>query len=425
MGVSLVDGWVPLAVLGVGAAGMLGLLARRGRGAVVSLLVAVLLAALTFLFLNRLAVEVLDLVPEPLPTAVLVWSAVAVLAVVLVVGALVRTRVGRKLTAILCGVLVLLASASQVNVYFSQYPTVGSLLATTEDERTFAGGTGAPSRSMSTPVVARWKGPATGASSIVTAPIPGTLSGFTGRPAQIYLPAAYSSPNPPLLPVLVLVAGQPGGPEDWVVGGQLQQLLDEVAAAHGGLAPVAVVVDPNGADGADTMCMDSAIAKADTYLAEDVPAWIEANLGIDSNKAHWTFGGWSYGGTCALQMATLHPEVYPNFVDVAGELQPAISADHTQDVQQAFGGNEAAFDAVAPMTLLARNRYPQVWGYFANGGDEQEVGQWTTQVSAAARQAGMTVRTQVVPGQGHSWAVPHAALPPALDWLGQRIGIRA
>lgn len=424
MNVSLVDGWVPLALLGLGAVGMLGLLARRGRGAVVALLVAVLLAALTYLFLNALVVDVLDLVPEPLPTTVLVWAAVALLGVVLVVGALVRTGAGRKVTALLCGLLVLLACASQVNVYFSQYPTVESLVSGTEDERSFAGGSGAPSRSMSTPVAARWSGPATGASSIVTAPIPGTRSGFTGRPAQIYLPAAYNSPNPPLLPVMVLVAGQPGGPEDWVVGGQLQELMDGVAAAHGGLAPVTVVVDPNGADSADTMCMDSTIAKADTYLSQDVPAWIEGNLGIDSNKARWTFGGWSYGGTCALQMATMHPDLYPNFIDVAGELQPAISADHAQDVAQAFGGNEAAFDAVAPMTLLAKNRYPDVWGYFANGGDEQEVGQWTTQVSTAARQAGMTVRTQVVPNQGHSWAVPHAALPPALDWLGQRIGIR-
>ncbi|MCF7548785.1 alpha/beta hydrolase family protein [Pseudonocardia sp. WMMC193] len=424
MGVSLVDGWVPLAVLGIGALAMVGLLARRGRGAVVSLLLAVLLAALTYALLNRLVVDALQLVPEPLPTTVLVWSAVAVLAVVLAVGALVRTGVGRSVAAVLCGVVVLVACASQVNVYFSQYPTLGALLSSTEDERHFSGGTGAPSRSMTTPVVSRWRGPATGASSIVTAPIPGTRSGFTGRPAQIYLPAAYNSPNPPLLPVLVLVAGQPGGPEDWVVGGQLQELMDGVAAAHGGLAPVAVVVDPNGADSADSMCMDSNIAKADTYLSQDVPAWIEGNLGIDSNKAHWAFGGWSYGGTCALQMATMHPQTYPNFIDVAGELQPAISADHAQDVQQAFGGNEAAFDAVAPLTLLRQNRYPDVWGYFANGSEEQEVGQWTTQLSTAARQAGMTVQTQVVPDQGHSWAVPHAALPPALDWLGQRIGIR-
>jgi len=426
MDVSLVDGWLPPVLLVLGALGLIGLLARVGRGAVVTLLVAVLVAGLVYAGLNPLAVDELGLVPDPLPRSVLLWAAVAIGGLALTIGSLVGTRAGRKVLALVCGLLVLVASGSQINVYFEQYPTLGTLLTggEAEDEQSLAGGRGAASRSMGSPVVDRWTGPATGISTMATSPIPGTLSGFTGRPAQIYLPAAYSAPNPPLLPVLVLVAGQPGGPDDWVTAGQLQQLMDGVAAAHDGLAPVTVVVDPNGADTDNTMCMDSVIAKADTYLSKDVPAWIEANLGIDSNKAHWAFGGWSYGGTCALQMATRHPDLYPNFVDMAGEREPALSADRTQTIQQAFNGDQAAFDALVPLTLLAQNKYPEVWGYFSNGSEEQQVGQWTTEVSTAARQAGMTVQTQVVPGQGHSWGVPHASLPPALDWLGPRIGIR-
>ncbi|MFC7660806.1 hypothetical protein ACFQV8_36515 [Pseudonocardia benzenivorans] len=92
------------------------------------------------------------------------------------------------------------------------------------------------------------------------------------------------------------MSGQPGGPQDWVVSGGLQKLMDEFAAQHNGLAPVTVVVDPNGAEDGNTMCMDSDIAKADTYLTVDVVNWITANVGIDSNHAHWAFGGWSFGG---------------------------------------------------------------------------------------------------------------------------------
>jgi hypothetical protein len=80
----------------------------------------------------------------------------------------------------------------------------------------------------------------------VTSPIPGTVSGFTARDAFVYLPAAYTSQSRPLLPVLVLVSGQPGGPQDWIVSGELQSHLDSFAQANGGLAPVTVVVDPNG-----------------------------------------------------------------------------------------------------------------------------------------------------------------------------------
>ena len=35
----------------------------------------------------------------------------------------------------------------------------------------------------------------------------------------------------------------------------------------------------------------------------------------------------------------------------------------------------------------------------------------------------MTVHTQTVLGQGHSWAVPEAVILPALEWLGPRLGL--
>lgn len=420
--VSLLTGWLPITVLVLGGIALILLLARRGRASLVTVVVAVLVAALTFVVLNPLIVNVLDLLPEPLPETVLVWISLAVGGVALAIGNLFGTGWGRKIVALVCGVVLLAAAGSQVNVYFEEYPTIAAL-GGDPAAGALPGGSGHPSTAQTTPVAARWNNGPTGPSRIDTAPIPGVVSGFTGRPAYIYLPPAYTGPTPPQLPVLILVAGQPGAPEDWVVSGQLQQLMDGVAAKYQGLAPVTVVVDPNGADSGNTMCMDSDIAKADTYLSVDVPNWITATLGVDANHQHWAFGGWSFGGTCSLQMATRHPDLYPNFIDMAGEREPAISADRTQTIQQAFHGDTAAFDALVPLTLLAQKRYPDVWGYFSNGGDEAEVGQWTTEVSTAARQAGMTVRTQVVPGQGHSWGVPEASLPPALEWLAPRLGL--
>ncbi|MDN5860995.1 MAG: hypothetical protein L0H84_20510, partial [Pseudonocardia sp.] len=222
---SLIDGWVPPVLLAVGGVALFLLLARGGRGGLVTVVVAVLLAALTYVGLNPLVVDVLDLVPEPLPSAVLVWIAVGLGAVALAVGSLFGTTAARKALAIVCGVLVLVTAGSQVNVYFEEYPTVASLAGDDGDPLS-TNDRGVQSRSMDTPVVDRWEGPATGASSVPSAPIPGTVSGFTGRPARIYLPAAYHSPDPPLLPVLILVAGQPGGPDDWVVSGRLQMLMD-------------------------------------------------------------------------------------------------------------------------------------------------------------------------------------------------------
>jgi S-formylglutathione hydrolase FrmB len=421
--ISVIDGPVPVVVLILGAIALLILLARRGRTALVTLAVAVVVAVVTFLGLNWLLTRGLSLFPETLPTVVLFWISLGVGAVVLAVGNLVGTAAGRKVLAICSGVAVLLAAGSQINIYFAEYPTVGALAGSTGDVSPLTGSVQRPSANAATPVVDRWTGPATGTSQVLTTPIPGTVSGFTGRDAYIYLPAAYFDPSPPLLPVLVLVSGQPGGPQDWIVSGNLQTQMALFAAANGGLAPVVVVVDPNGPNDTITMCMDSNVAKADTYLSQDVPAWITSELGVDSNHAHWAFGGFSYGGTCAIQMATRHPDLYPSFIDVSGEREPAISADRTQTVQAAFGGNTAAFDALTPLTLLAERRYPDVWGFFAVGAADSQFGPAMTEVSAAAEKAGMTVRTQTVPNQGHSWVVPSTVLVPALEWLGPRLGL--
>jgi S-formylglutathione hydrolase FrmB len=421
--VSLITGPVPVVVLVAGGLALLALLARRGRAALTAVAVAVAVAVVAFLGLDWLVTTELELFPDPLPTPVTAWLAVAAGAVVLVIGNLVGTGVGRKLLAIGCGLVVLLAAGSQINDYFAEYPTLGALAGTEGDVSPLTGAVRQPSQSVDTPVAARWRGPATGTSQVVTASIPGTASGFTARDAYIYLPPAYTSPSPPLLPVLVLVSGQPGGPQDWITAGNLQSLLDQFAAANAGLAPVTVVVDPNGPNDTITMCMDSQIARADTYLAQDVPNWIRAELGVDANHAHWAFGGFSYGGTCAIQMATRHTDLYPSFIDISGEREPAVSADRTQTIQAAFGGDTAEFDALTPLTLLAEKRYPDVWGYFAVGADDQEFLQSMTEVSAAAEKAGMTVQTQVVPDQGHSWAVPNAVTLPALEWLGPRLGL--
>ena len=332
----MINGAVPVIVLvaaGLALLALLVLLVRRRRIAVVTAVAAVAVAAVAFLGLNWLLTEVLGLFPEALPEPVTAWIAVGIGALVLAVGgSLVGTSIGRKLLAVACGLVVLAAAGSQINRYFAYYPTVGALTGSEADVSALTGAARRSSQAVASPVVDRWTGPATGTSQVVTASIPGTVSGFTARDAYIYLPPAYTSPSPPLLPVLILVSGQPGGPQDWVTAGNLQAQLDQFAAANNGLAPVAVVVDPNGPQDTITMCMDSNIAKADTYLSQDVPNWITAELGVDANHAHWAFGGFSYGGTCSIEMATRHPDLFPSFIDISGEREPAISTNRAQTV---------------------------------------------------------------------------------------------
>ena len=165
--------------------------------------------------------------------------------------------------------------------------------------------------------------------------------------------------------------------------------------------------------------MDSHLGNAETYLADDVPAWAKANLQID--LSHLAVGGFSFGGTCALQLALRRPDVYPTFLDISGQAQPTLG-DHTQTVQQAFGGDEAAFDRSDPLHELVTTRYPGTAGVFAAGRDDGDYGPQAEQLAAATRAANIPVTLHVLPG-GHSWTIAANGLTDALPWLGARTNL--
>lgn len=392
---------------------------------------AIVATALTW-GINWYVVNVAALSAYDLPLQVLVWIGAGVFAVLLMALNVFRVRWWRRILAPVAMVIVIVFTGLQVNAYYGAYRTVGDLTGASTANiapLVLSSGSGAlnlkSAVDSSAPIVDHWVKPAglplVGTMNSVH--IPGVVSGFTGRTGFVYLPPAYQAKNRPALPVMILIPGQPGSPADWLKAGQLQQTMDAFASAHQGLAPVVVIPDVNGTSSANTMCMDSHIAKTDSYLSMDVPAWIKANLSVDAQAARWAVGGFSFGGTCAIQMATLHPKIFPSAIDLSGEAEPALSADRTATIQAALGGNAAAFDAVTPLNLLARNKYPNSWVYFAAGGQDERFTGYMNRVSTAAKAAGMNVTTHSVPGAGHSWEVPVNALPSALSWLAPRLGL--
>ena len=430
--IDLISGPIPVALAVLACLTGAVLLLRRLRGWWLSVVSAAVLAAALAWAINWYMVHITNLSAYDLPLQVLTWMGVGLFAVLLMVLNLVSARWWRRILAPVAMVLVVIAASMQVNAYYGAYRTLGDLtgastaniapLAVSAQKVQLKLGLAADT---SLPLVDRWVKPAglPAAGTVNSIQIPGLVSGFTGRTGYVYLPPAYQAKSRPVLPVVVLIPGQPGSPADWLKAGQLQQTMDTFAAAHQGLAPVVVVPDVNGTDSGNTMCMDSQIAKTDTYLAVDVPAWIKANLTVDPNPQHWVVGGFSFGGTCALQMATLHPKVFPSAIDLSGEAEPALSADRTATVQAAFGGNTAAFDAVTPLNVMAKNKYPDSWVYFSAGAQDGQFTGYMNQLSTAATAAGMSVTTHSVPGAGHSWEVPVNAMAPALTWLAPRLGL--
>ncbi|MCU1532072.1 MAG: esterase [Arthrobacter sp.] len=408
---------------------------RRVLRAAAAALASTFLAAALVAGVHWLLIYAFSAFPEVLPLDVLAWSVPAVAAVLLLIARLRRVWRTRRpvrpwrrtaaATAAMLGVGML--SAVQINDYFGLNHTVSDLTGTAvariqplEDSLKRVPGS-APGTSL-----ARWSAPVglPEGGILRRASIPGTRSGFQSREAYIYLPPAYQASPRPALPVLVLFSGQPGAPADWLTGGALRSRMDRFAAEHHGVAPVVVVVDPNGSAAGNTMCLDSRIAQADSFLSKDVPAWIGRTLDVDPDYRQWAAGGFSFGGTCAVQMVTRHPEIYGAALAFSSEKEPAIAKERDKTIEAAFGGDTEAFERLTPLRLMSEQRFEGHGIYFAAGARDTEFMDYLATLSDAARAAGFTVETSAIANVGHSWQAASSALPGGLGFLASRWGIQ-
>lgn len=424
--IRIVDGPLFWAAWAAGAAGAVHLLWRRGRHWPLVPVLSLVSAALIVAAVHWLLIYVFSTFPEELPREVLGWSVPAVGGVLLWITRLGSAGWKGKGAATLAMLGVVLLSSVQTNAYFGLNRTVGDLLGTAvaripplEAELTRQAGRSVPVQP------AEWVRPEGLPSEGVLrkADIPGTSSGFDARDAYIYLPPAYLSPERPALPVLVLFSGQPGGPADWLTGGALRSHMDRFSARHNGVAPVVVVVDPNGSSSGNSLCMDSRIAKADTYLSIDVPRWITETLDVGAGRKNWGVGGFSFGGTCAMQLGTRHPELYSSVLAFASEQEPALAKEREKTVEASFGGDTKAFEAQTPLYLMNQHSFEGSAVHFAAGAADPEFTGYMDVLSAAAREAGFEVEVRRIANSGHSWETVSKGMQDALDFLASRWGI--
>ena len=430
LGLSLISGPVHLALL-VGALGALGALAglallRRSRGWWLRTVPVAVVATGAVVLGVRTYLDVTKPWPDPLPPVVYAWVAAGVLALVLVALGWRRQRWGVRALAVAGVLLVVLGAADGIDSVFGSFPTVATALQLAPADQVAATtvlGRGATPPPTSGPLWQTWHAPPDlpAAGVLTQVDIPATHSGFAARPAWLYLPPAYLTAHRPSLPVLVMIGGPPGSPRDWLDGGRLAQRVDAFAAAHQGLAPVVVLPDGTGSEVGNPLCTDSALGRADTYLSQDVVDWVSTHLQVSTDHTQWAVGGLSYGGTCALQLAVAHPDLFPTFFDASGQEEPTLGS-RARTVAVAFGGNQAAFTAVNPLQELPHRSYVGSAGFLVVGAQDAEYLPQQRTVEAATRAAGMAITAEVVPGR-HEWRVWGQGFQDALPWLATRTGL--
>lgn len=424
---SLLAGVLPAFVSVLGAAGMTFLLFVQARSWWRRTVPASIAGAVAVVAAADGVLELWKPFPDPLPARVLAWTVFVIFGFVLTIA---RLRWGSwvpRVAVISALFFVILASGMKINAFYGYWPTLGAALNISPVREINFAEIARPrpilAPSPDTPLSVSWRpaGPVPAAGEVTRVSIPGIRSGFHPRPGFIYVPPAYLASPRPLLPVLMLIAGQPGGPRDWFVAGGLPKIMDAFAAEHGGLAPIVVVPDATGSALSNPMCLDSALGKVETYLADDVPGWLRDNLQIDPNPRHWAIAGFSYGGTCSLQIAVRRPDDFPTFLDISGQREPTLGS-RKRTVSAAFGGDLARFQAANPMDILASTHLIGSAAIIAVGANDHEYGPQASEVYEAARTAGISAQLLTFPGN-HSWAVATVALRTALPWLAARANL--
>lgn len=430
-GIRVVDGPLAIACWVLGICGVLFLLwlilVRRPRlRGLLMVLASALVAVAVTLAVHWVLVDILSVFPEDLPFEVLSWSAVGVLGAVLGAVGLVRLgrsrrAWGRRVAVVASALAIPLLAVQQTNAYFGLNLTIADLAGVSVSRIPQLGPDVERSAASSVPLK-DWSAPADlpGYGELRKVHLPNTHSGFAAREAYVYLPPAYFAPTRPQLPVLLLMAGQPGNPSDWLSGGRLRATMDRFAAKHGGVAPVAVVVDPIGAPSSNTLCMDTRLGQSETYLVDDVVPWIKQNLTVAADPEHWAAGGFSFGGTCAVQLLAKHPELFGSALGFAAEKEPSLAKDRRKTIDVAFGGDVAAFEANVPAHFFAEGAHEGQFLFLAAGGRDPDFMAQADIIAAQARGAGVQVQEDFVPDEGHSWEMIARAIPTGLDALGDR-----
>jgi S-formylglutathione hydrolase FrmB len=362
--ISLTHGWVPVSVQVV--AGLMVLLAigwRTRRWRLVWLPMAAGLGAAAAWITHRIIISE-GLAGSPAPDELWVWVSASGLALgVLIFGwrGAPWWRRGAAATAL---PVCLLSVALAVNIWAGYFPTVQTAwnqltagpLPDQADRATVA--------AISATVRAGHLLPRRG--SVIKVDIPSTASGFRHRGELVYLPPVwFATSPPPRLPTVMMIGGEFSTPADWIRAGNAVQTVDTFAAAHGGNAPVLVFVDSGGAFDNDTECVNGPRGRVADHLTKDVVPFMSSHFGVSTDSANWGVAGWSMGGTCAVDLAVMHPEMFGSFVDIAGDIAPSAGT-RSQTVARLYGGDTALAAQFDPVSVITKHGpYQGVSGWFA------------------------------------------------------------
>ena len=133
------------------------------------------------------------------------------------------------------------------------------------------------------------------------------------RSVYVYLPPEYFQPSYKTyrFPVIELIHGQPGEPQDWINVVGITATMDQLVSEGHAKPTVLVMPDANGAQRVSLQCLNQVGGPQDlTYLAQELPMVIAHRFRVEPPGPARAVAGYSEGGFCAANMALRFPGKY-------------------------------------------------------------------------------------------------------------------
>jgi S-formylglutathione hydrolase FrmB len=356
-GISLLGGWLPIAVEILAVVVLIVAVGSRNRRwrlvwvpVCVAFGVLAALGARTYLNSEGLA-------SDPAPFRLWLWAAITAATVAAAVLGFCGARWWRRALSVVAIPLTLVCALIVLNEWVGYYPTV---------QRAWGDLTAGPlPDQIDAKDLPGLRNTRPGTGKVVAIDIPGDGNGFNHRREYVYLPPAWFTGSvPPALPAVMMIAGEFSNPTNWMRTGNAIPVIDAYAKGHGGAAPVFVFVDSSGSFNNDTECVNGPRGNAADHLTKDVRPYVISQFGTSADPAKWGVVGWSAGGTCAIDLTVMHPDLFTTFMDVGGDRGPN-SGTKEQTIKRLFGGDAATWDAYDPRAVMAKHGpYTGVAGYF-------------------------------------------------------------
>jgi S-formylglutathione hydrolase FrmB len=416
---SLIGGWLPSSIQLISVGALAYAIDWRSRRWRLVLLPTCALLGVAGAVTAHLLMQSIGMAGEPAPWPLWAWIAVTTLAAGLAVLGWPRRGWWYRNATVFAASFCLLSTGLVINQWIGYFPTVATAWSQLA-ARPLPG-----ELDLADALAMRSDDVQPSSGRLVKIETGSAASGFVHRPEWVYLPPAwFSRATTSSLPAVMMIGGEFNTPADWARAGDALSTVDAFAASHSGSAPVLVFADPSGGFTVDTECVNGVRGNAADHLVMDLVPYVVSTFGVSRDPARWATAGFSSGGTCALNLAVMHPGVFGGFLDVAGDERPNVGTD-AQTVQRLFGGDRRAWQAFDPRSsITSHGPYSSTFGLFVvprprPGGDDGDA-LAAHRLCTLAVSRGIVCTVTTVPGH-HDWPFAGAAFEAALPWLAGQL----